>query len=251
MTTLDRDRKLLWGRAANRCALCRQELVKDEREKDAASVIGDEAHIVARSPGGPRFRTLAPADLHSYSNLILLCKIHHKQVDDQPNTFTEEALRTAKREHERWVSANLAPAPAVAPIRLRSVPNSPPLTLNHLVNGDQVWEIVVASQAYFLKSPIDGEEEALSTADELLDLIKDYGDISADVVDRGFGAVREVKRQFTDYLERLAEHGYVVFGGREAKILEGGHLPPSMWGEATIVVLTVEQAIEYSAEPAQ
>lgn len=46
--------KLLWGRAASRCAICKRELVMDETETDDASIVGEACHIVAESPDGPR-----------------------------------------------------------------------------------------------------------------------------------------------------------------------------------------------------
>ena len=48
--------KMLWGRSGNMCAFpnCKKELVMDESETDDASVIGEEAHIIARKENGPR-----------------------------------------------------------------------------------------------------------------------------------------------------------------------------------------------------
>jgi hypothetical protein len=42
-----------------------------------------------------------------FANLILLCNVHHKQVDDQVATFTVERLTQIKAEHEAWVRASL------------------------------------------------------------------------------------------------------------------------------------------------
>ncbi|GAB2636421.1 HNH endonuclease [Nocardia goodfellowii] len=105
MTIEDRDRKILWARAHNSCAICKATLILDGSHGDRESVVGDEAHIVARSSGGPRAGLLASADLDRYDNLILLCKVHHKQVDDQTNTYTVDCLRALKAEHERWAHA--------------------------------------------------------------------------------------------------------------------------------------------------
>lgn len=38
-----------------------------------------------------------------YANLILLCRDHHKLVDDQPNTYTAEVLHRYKGEHEATI----------------------------------------------------------------------------------------------------------------------------------------------------
>lgn len=102
--------KLLWGRSGNRCAFeeCRKELVLSETETDNESIIGDEAHIVAKSIDGPRGKNkLSVPERDKYDNLILLCKVHHKQIDDQPEHFTVEKLIQIKKNHELWVKTNL------------------------------------------------------------------------------------------------------------------------------------------------
>ncbi len=105
-----KTRKMLWGRAANRCAYpdCKIELVMDETETDDESIVGDEAHIVAQKPDGARGDLNFPIEkIDKYDNLILLCKIHHKLVDDQENTYTIEALKAMKTQHENWVKEKL------------------------------------------------------------------------------------------------------------------------------------------------
>lgn len=104
--------KMLWGRSGNRCALptCRRVLVEDETETDDASIVGDEAHIVAREVDGPRgISLLTPEDRDKFENLLLMCKVHHKQIDDQPNTYTVELLHKMKQDHIEWINKNLNP----------------------------------------------------------------------------------------------------------------------------------------------
>ncbi|MBB6635685.1 HNH endonuclease [Cohnella thailandensis] len=108
MAISSRTRKMLWGRAANRCAICKLEVVMDETGNDDESVVGDECHIVAREVEGPRgLSPLTQEQRDRYNNLILLCKIHHKQIDDQPNHFSVERLHEIKTEHEQWVRGSL------------------------------------------------------------------------------------------------------------------------------------------------
>jgi hypothetical protein len=107
-----KTRKMLWGRSGNRCALptCRKNLVEDETQTDDASIVGDEAHIVAREEDGPRGKSpLAPQDRDKYDNLILVCKVHHKMIDDQPLEYTIEKLHQMKTHHLEWVTNNLSP----------------------------------------------------------------------------------------------------------------------------------------------
>lgn len=102
--------KMLWGRSGNRCAFseCRKILVEDETETDDESIVGDEAHIVAKEENGPRGdSTLTQEQRDKYGNLMLLCKIHHKIVDDQPLTYSVEVLSQMKNAHIEWVNGNL------------------------------------------------------------------------------------------------------------------------------------------------
>lgn len=105
-----RTLKILWGRAAGRCAVpeCRAELIVDATDHDPVVVIGDIAHIEASSNKGPRAnRKLTTKDRHSYANLILLCKNCHVRFDGQKRTNTVGAIRTLRTGHEDWVRASL------------------------------------------------------------------------------------------------------------------------------------------------
>lgn len=107
-----RTRVILWGRAASRCSFpdCGLELVKGSTETDDESLVGDAAHIVAESPEGPRGDSpVEPPDRNKYSNLILLCKVHHKLIDDQPNTYTVDVLKKMKKAHEDSIRLALSP----------------------------------------------------------------------------------------------------------------------------------------------
>ena len=101
---------MLWGRAASRCAFpaCRRELVMDATETDDESLVGEACHIVARSIDGPRGTSyLTPKQRDKYGNLLLLCSVHHKIIDDQPNEYSIKKLNDIKRVHESWVSSQL------------------------------------------------------------------------------------------------------------------------------------------------
>lgn len=108
MTISVKTQKMLWGRAANRCAICHRELVLDATETDDESLIGDACHIVGEKKTGPRGDApLNQEQRDKYANLILLCKVHHKQIDDQENTYTIEELQVLKENHEKWVRETL------------------------------------------------------------------------------------------------------------------------------------------------
>ncbi len=107
-----RTHKMLWGRSGNRCAFpdCRQILVEDDSLTDDPSLVGDEAHIVAREDEGPRGTSaLTSEERDKFDNLVLLCKNDHKKIDDQPNKYTVEYLHNLKAEHLKWVELALNP----------------------------------------------------------------------------------------------------------------------------------------------
>lgn len=86
MAISERTRKMLWTRAHNRCAFpgCQQMLTVDIDNVVSGSsdvvVVGMEAHIRARSVGGPRYDA-SYADVNGYDNLVLLCPTHHTMID--------------------------------------------------------------------------------------------------------------------------------------------------------------------------
>jgi hypothetical protein len=102
MAVSDRTRKILWVRAGGRCSICRDQLVTEGTDTDDPSVFGEEAHIIGQSPNGPRAGHCADVDGHE--NLILLCRRHHKQIDDQVEYFTVDRLREIKIAHEAWIA---------------------------------------------------------------------------------------------------------------------------------------------------
>jgi hypothetical protein len=105
-----KTRKMLWGRAASRCAMpdCRKELVEDISETDDPTLIGEECHIVAQEVDGPRGKSpLTEKERDKYANLILLCCNHHKVVDDNEAAYSIAKLLELKKNHENWVRSSL------------------------------------------------------------------------------------------------------------------------------------------------
>jgi hypothetical protein len=109
MPISDRTRKILWGNSGNRCAICRTELVKKADLDVNQAIVGDECHIVARENDGPRGASaLTAKERDNYKNLILLCKVDHKRIDDQPEKYTVQKLTAIKSTHEKWVRETLS-----------------------------------------------------------------------------------------------------------------------------------------------
>jgi hypothetical protein len=112
MTIPIRDLKILWSRAAGRCSLpdCRKKLVDSASESTTSKniLIGENCHIVAESDEGPRGKSqLSLDERNRYPNLILLCKNHHAEIDQDTEKWSIEKLHQIKAEHEIWVETSL------------------------------------------------------------------------------------------------------------------------------------------------
>ena len=102
MQMSDQDRKLLWGKAGNRCAICKKLLVNIEDNDERGVVVGVEAHIVGHSKEGPRGKDEIPlSERYKYENIILLCTEHAKTIDERTEVWTKEKLLQIKKDHEK------------------------------------------------------------------------------------------------------------------------------------------------------
>ena len=230
-----RSRKLLWGRSGSRCAMCRSELIKPGTPVDDESIIGDECHIVSTVAGGPRYD---PDFLHEsadrYANLLLLCKVHHKLIDDQEREYTVSCLRNLKASHEKWVSEQLDSSRSQSrPLRVRQVPESIPAFLQQVRSGKDLLTIV-SNSCGFAPHYDDLQDE---TEDELvacfLQEVQDWGDLGLQEVSDMIRASRFLDK----HIRVLEQAGFWVFGCRERRILDGGAGPEIDWPVAHIQVL--------------
>jgi hypothetical protein len=111
------SRKLLWGRAGDRCSwpACTVSLTLDLHDSETTIlakhgvVIGEEAHIRSGRTEGPRYEHGFDR-VDEYDNLILLCPTHHAIADkDGGAGWSVEALIEMKSEHEADVRARMDP----------------------------------------------------------------------------------------------------------------------------------------------
>ena len=107
------DVALLWGRAAGRCSApdCGVELTLD-LPIAGRLVVGERAHVISRSPRGPRGEGQRHG-ANTYDNLILLCPTHHRAVDKAPDDHPPELLHAWKADHEERVRAHGTTGPKV------------------------------------------------------------------------------------------------------------------------------------------
>ena len=112
MTFAEKDMKILWGKAAGRCSMpdCRKVLVHKASEGVASRniLVGHNCHIVGEKRSSPRGKSiLSSAERKRYPNLILLCSVHHTQIDQDPLAWPIEKLHQIKSDHEMWVETQL------------------------------------------------------------------------------------------------------------------------------------------------
>jgi hypothetical protein len=115
MSTISlRNHKRLWANSGKVCAFpgCEQFLLIPTEGLDDEVIVGQECHIVAQGEAGPRApATLKPEEIAAfghlindrdgYANLILLCGVHHTQIDGDAAAFTVERLVRMKADHEK------------------------------------------------------------------------------------------------------------------------------------------------------
>ena len=236
MPITDRTRKILWGRSGNRCAICKNEIVIDATDQDDESVVADECHIISSRPNGPRHDPSCPADkIDSAENLILLCRTHHKMVDDQTTTFTVDILHQMKANHEVWVSQKLKKEKKYKPVKLRRVKQNIPDVLSRLTTGKEILDLVANSMAYAFDHDELKSQEEVDLVGGFLQLAQDWGELS-DILEAGDRV--QTAYELTASLQELEKAGFFVFGGREVQYLEGGiHDHATSWPIAILRVL--------------
>lgn len=90
--------KRLFAQSGNICAFpgCDLPIVEN-----AGTVTGEICHIKAKSSEGPRFDPKqSEKERHSFDNLVLLCRRHHKIIDAEPEVYAVDALEVMKSVHE-------------------------------------------------------------------------------------------------------------------------------------------------------
>lgn len=230
----DKTRKLLWGRSGNRCAICRCVLIMDGDQSSAStdSVVGDECHIVSNKPQGPRHNESFPSDPDGYDNLILLCKTHHKLVDNQPSKYTVEALQNIKKNHEEWVHRTLGVAVLQQKAKQDQDREQVLLLTFRIRSGKEALRVTSGVCGFDFDYDELTQDEADVVASFLQNL-QDWGDIWDEVeISERIHAELAINQDLTS-LEKM---GFVVFGARhQHKMIIRGHQVD--WPMAVIRVL--------------
>lgn len=231
MAISDKTRKILWGRSGNRCAICRQRLVVDETSVDAESVVGDECHINSGALNGPRYdAAIEQQSIDDLDNLLLLCRVHHKMVDDQFETYTAVLLRSIKDNHERWVDSKFKEEEGHPAIKIRRFKSEIPAQLKTVESGQELFNLAFGCHGSYQNHSDDLSDEEVEIVGGFLQNMKDWVDRAS-----GLEPIEKVRatKSLTDELNELNElnelkrSGFLVFAAREKQRLEGGVGAPS------------------------
>ena len=193
--------------------------------EEAVSIVGDECHIVSSEPGGPRHGSeILGGEVDGPGNLLLLCKVHHKCIDDHPDKFTATRLVEIRTKHERWVESSLAGknAPATETFLMR------------VTDGQDLLNVLIGSHAYEQDHDSLNTEEEVDLVAGFLQNTHDWGEIGGELE---MGARVRAAFSLKQELEDLERHGFWVFGGnRAARFTVKGSSEPMVWRVAMVRV---------------
>lgn len=256
MSITDKTRKVLWGRSGNRCAICRKPLVVDRTAEDDHSVVGDECHIHSGAPNGPRYdSTVNAGKIDEIDNLLLLCRVHHKMVDDQFETYSADLLRTIKRNHEHWVNAKFEEESSQEKIRVVRFKSEMPTHLLPIESGHELFNFVIGCYGHYPYHSDDLLDDEIELVGGFIQNVKDWADLGADLE-----SVEKLRagKALSEEINQLQQRGFRVFSAREKQQLRGGISPPSTYyvyhiavvreGDATIVPLPEKEGHQHESQ---
>jgi hypothetical protein len=221
----DKNRKILWAKSGNSCAVCRHPLVVDGTDEDSESIVGDECHIVSGVKSGPRYDPAFPKEkIDGLSNLMLLCRVHHKMVDDQVETYTADVLRTIKANHEKWAEEKRKEQPHIPPVSIRRISSEIPERLSVIQSGQELLNLAIGCHGAYHDYSENLDEVETELVGGFIQNVSDWGDLGD-----GLEPIERIRaaNSIDDELKELNSRGFMVFAARERQRIEGGVDPPS------------------------
>lgn len=101
----EKTKLVLMGKSGGKCEFrgC-NERITEEAVTNTTGNYGNFAHIIADSPNGPRGDEILSKKLcDSQENIMVMCRVHHKLIDDNPEIYTVDVLNKMKKEHEDYI----------------------------------------------------------------------------------------------------------------------------------------------------
>lgn len=230
MAISDKNRKILWGKSGNKCAMCRHTLVFDSTQMDNESIVGEECHIISGANKGPRSNPDFPKDkIDDVSNLILLCRVHHKQIDDQVETYTPELLRTIKNNHEKWVEDKLKDHPEIPKVQIKRTKEEIPEKLPVINTGKEMFNLAAGAYAFYNDYSDNLTDEELDIVASFIQNVKDWAELANEMEPiQKINASRELDKE----IKALREFNIFAFAAIEKQKMVGG-----IGGESSFPVL--------------
>ncbi|MDQ6768664.1 MAG: hypothetical protein M3Z54_01595 [Gemmatimonadota bacterium] len=195
---------------------------------------------MAQAATGPRAIGMSPDTVDAEGNLILLCRVDHKRVDDQPNYFTAERLRAIKLAHESWVHTALSTEPPNAlRVRIRRQ-DSRPTSLQLITSGASLLALVLGAEAYDFDNDDLQDRAEMELVSSFLQLLHDYGEMGDDLES---GARVEARFELGQALNELTNARLLVYGAEIRHVIEGGVAPPAPWRITNIRVKRLDNVL--------
>lgn len=245
MALTAQTRKILWARSGNQCAKCEAILIaSDEMAPDGPAVIGQECHIVAAAPDGPRGLRGPRTQLDSYENLILLCANCHALVDARPDLFSRDELLRIKKQHEQLVAKRGSP---VQPAKLTYLDRLAEVKFHCMANGDLLMGMLSSSLSFNHSYPSDLTSSQRALLGDFFQAASDWMDCHDVIGPRGHFDAAE---NLDDYIGSLRDENLVVYAAHRQMQLTGGSAAPSDWRHIHIHVAHVAHVLTSEADTA-
>ena len=219
-----KTRKNLWAKSGNRCSICKTELFSGQKNENEFN-IGEECHIISSKPNGPRYKPNLD-DYDTYDNLILLCRNHHKEIDELTDSYTEEILRYMKLNHENWVKTTLTDS-------INNAKKEKPRFLTRITSGKDLLNIISNSHGYRTDYDEVVNEEDVKYIGGVLQDLTNYGDMSSMV---GVYDKVQMGLHLNKLLKDLEQNGYFLFGEKNIEKVKFVNGNIDNWTIATIVI---------------
>lgn len=225
MAISEKTRKNLWAKSGNRCSICKAELFSTNSIDASEFNIGEECHIISSKSTGPRHKSDV-ANYDTFENLILLCRNHHKEIDELYDTYTEEVLRYFKTNHENWIKATINKA-------LNSGKTDTPKFLAQITSGKELLNIISETYGYMTDYDEAHNQEEAEYIGSIFQNLIDYGDVSGFI--EPFQKVT-IGYELQELLQELDVKGYSLFGERARRKITFGKNDSDVWPVATLIL---------------
>jgi hypothetical protein len=173
---------------------------------DDESIVGEECHIIARDPNGPRGNSTLPVDQrNAYDNLILLCSVHHKLIDDQVNIYSVDKLKELRKNHEAWVSKSLGSR------QENNTSHADTAFVFRIEKGKGLLDSIAGSHLFYFENDQPESEEEAHLIGDFLQNAQDYIDI--------WDAIESKDRVLAQFnleaeIQQLESAGFLVYGSQ-------------------------------------